>query len=93
MSESSRRDFLQRAVAGSALPWVLASGPGLARADEGKGLIVRSTRPLDAETPVGVFDRFLTPNRLFFVRSHFGPPAVGLWRPGGSRSKAWSTAP
>jgi DMSO/TMAO reductase YedYZ molybdopterin-dependent catalytic subunit len=45
-------------------------------------LIVRSTRPLDAETPVEVFDRFLTPNRLFFIRSHFGAPAIGLspWR-------------
>ena len=48
-------------------------------ADEaGPDLIVRSTYPLDAETPVEVFDRFLTPNRLFFVRSHFGPPAIGL---------------
>lgn len=45
-------------------------------------LIVRNTRPLDAETPVELFDRFLTPNHLFFVRSHFGPPAVELhpWR-------------
>ncbi len=45
-------------------------------------MIVRSSRPLDAETPVEVFDRFLTPNRMFFVRSHFGPPALGLfpWR-------------
>ena len=45
-------------------------------------MIVRSPRPLDLETPVEVFDRFLTPNDLFFVRSHFGAPAVGLgpWR-------------
>ena len=82
MSQSSRRDFLQRALAGSALPWVADFGS--ARAEDGAepGLIVRSSRPLDAETPVEVFDRFLTPNRLFFVRSHFGPPALGLvpWR-------------
>jgi len=82
MGDSSRRDFLQRAVAGAAVPWI-AGRAGLAGAaeDEPKFLI-RSTRPLDAETPVEVFDRFLTPNRLFFVRSHFGPPAVGLspWR-------------
>ncbi len=46
------------------------------------GLIVRSSMPLDAETPVEAFDRFLTPNNLFFVRSHFGPPATTLapWR-------------
>jgi DMSO/TMAO reductase YedYZ molybdopterin-dependent catalytic subunit len=41
-------------------------------------LIVRNTRPLDLETPVEVFDKYLTPNRLFFVRSHFGAPAIGL---------------
>jgi DMSO/TMAO reductase YedYZ molybdopterin-dependent catalytic subunit len=41
-------------------------------------LLVRNSRPLDAETPVEAFDRYLTPNELFFVRSHFGPPAVGL---------------
>ena len=46
------------------------------------GLIVRSSMPLDAETPVEAFDRFLTPNNIFFVRSHFGPPATDLtpWR-------------
>ncbi len=84
MSQSSRRDFLQRAVAGSTLPWVagLATGASLAEDGAEPDLIVRSTRPLDAETPVEAFDRFLTPNRLFFVRSHFGPPALGLspWR-------------
>ena len=34
--------------------------------------IVRGRLPLDAETPVEVFGREFTPNRLFFVRSHFG---------------------
>lgn len=84
MGQSSRRDFLQRALAGSSLPWVGGLGSRAALADEpaGPDLIVRSSRPLDAETPVEAFDRFLTPNPLFFVRSHFGPPAVGLspWR-------------
>ena len=81
MSRSSRREFLQRALAGSTLPWV---GGWAAQAGflDDADLIVRSTRPLDAETPVGAFDRFLTPNNQFFIRSHFGPPAVGLspWR-------------
>lgn len=82
MSQSSRRDFLQRALAGSTLPWVADFGPALAEDAAEPSLIVRSSRPLDAETPVEVFDRFLTPNRMFFVRSHFGPPALGLfpWR-------------
>src|SRR4051794_20739058 len=83
MSHSSRREFLYRALAGSSLPWVASSTLARASLDGAEpDLIVRSTRPLDAETPVEVFDRFLTPNKLFFVRSHFGPPAVGLspWR-------------
>ena len=81
-SESTRRAFLHRALAGSSLPWFagLPSAFGFDGAEP--ELLVRSTRPLDAETPVEVFDSFVTPNRLFFVRSHFGPPAIGLspWR-------------
>ena len=72
----SRREFARRVAGGAA---VAALGVPPSRAlGEGPELIVRNTRPLDAETPVEVFDRFLTPNDLFFVRSHFGPPAVGL---------------
>ena len=41
----------------------------------------QTPRPLDAETPVEAFDRWLTPNDIFFVRSHFGPPAVELSAP------------
>jgi len=84
MSQTTRRDFLRRFTVAPAVPW-LANLPGTAPGADAPaepGLIVRSTQPLDAETPVEVFEQFLTPNRLFFVRSHFGPPAVGLapWR-------------
>jgi DMSO/TMAO reductase YedYZ molybdopterin-dependent catalytic subunit len=41
-------------------------------------LIIRNSKPLDAESPVSVFEHWRTPNDAFFVRSHFGPPAVGL---------------
>jgi sulfite oxidase len=82
MSQPSRRQFLHRTLAGSSVPWLagLTATPTLAAFDDPRerDLIVRSTRPLDAETPVEVFTRFLTPNQEFFVRSHFGPPAVGL---------------
>ena len=44
-----------------------------ARAEE---LIVRSSRPLDLETPVSAFTQEFTPNELFFVRSHFGAPLL-----------------
>ena len=85
---TTRRQWLRAAggtVAGAALAGAWPEGGARARADEAAGetaLIVRSKVPLDLETPVEVFSRFLTPNELFFVRSHFGSPAVSLgpWR-------------
>jgi DMSO/TMAO reductase YedYZ molybdopterin-dependent catalytic subunit len=38
-------------------------------------LVIRNPRPLDAETPLEALAEWRTPNDLFFVRSHFGPPA------------------
>ena len=45
-------------------------------------LIVHSARPLDLETPPSLLDSWMTPNRRFFVRSHFYIPHVeaGTWR-------------
>ena len=86
-SQASRRDVLRWGLAGTVLPGGLARlGSGsIAWGDDlaaQAGLLVRSSYPLDAESPVEVFDRFLTPNHHFFVRSHFGPPATTLapWR-------------
>jgi len=78
MIQPNRRDFL---ALGLALPWASGLASRASRADD-SGLIVRSSMPLDAETPVGAFDQVLTPNDRFFVRSHFGPPATVLapWR-------------
>ena len=39
-------------------------------------LIVRSMRPPDFETPVALLDSFITPNELFYVRSHMPVPQV-----------------
>ena len=50
----------------------LADGP------DDQAMIVRSQRPLNLESPIGALDHPLTPNDLFFVRSHFGSPAVDL---------------
>jgi hypothetical protein len=67
MSQSSnRRAFLDRPLAASSVPSVAASK-----------LAVGATFQR-AESPAEVFDRFLTPNRLFFVRNHFGPPELEL---------------
>ncbi len=43
-----------------------------------RALIVRSRRPLNLESSIAALDHRLTPNDLFFVRSHFGAPAVDL---------------
>lgn len=43
-----------------------------------RNLIVRSRRPLNLESPVVALDDRLTPNDVFFVRSHFGAPAIDL---------------
>jgi DMSO/TMAO reductase YedYZ molybdopterin-dependent catalytic subunit len=47
-------------------------------------LIILGDRPLNLETPLERLTDWQTPTTLFFVRSHFGPPAVGL--------HAWSIA-
>ena len=59
--------------------------PGAAFAQEPVSpsrLIVRSTRPEDFETPVHLLDSWITPNDLFFVRSHFYTPTIDAlsWR-------------
>lgn len=45
-------------------------------------LILRSSRPLDLETPVHLLGPYLTPNEAFFVRTHHDEPRldVGTWR-------------
>ena len=39
-------------------------------------LIVRSARPQDLETPAHLLTSWVTPNDLFFVRSHFYTPTI-----------------
>ncbi len=77
----SRRSLLKRVaglVAGALLNQRLAAAATGEDEIGSRGkdpLIVRVTRPFDAETPVREFASFLTPTDRFFVRSHFGPPA------------------
>jgi sulfite oxidase len=78
MTPTTRREFLRIGLVGS-----VASLSG--RVDRAhaaaRSLIVRSARPQDLETPVtSLVDEF-TPNDVFFVRSHFGPPVIdaGTW--------------
>lgn len=39
-------------------------------------LVIRNPRPLGAEAPLEALREWRTPNDLFFVRSHFGPPTT-----------------
>lgn len=80
--ERGRRRFLKEAArvalaagAARALPWELDL---LAQAPAAERRIVRSVRPQDLETPVGLFESWLTPNDLFYVRSHLYTPALTL---------------
>jgi len=75
----SRRDvltYLAMAAAATRLePKLLfaqARAPQLYGKDK---LIIRSVRPPDFETPVGLLNTFITPNDAFYVRSHLPIPA------------------
>jgi DMSO/TMAO reductase YedYZ molybdopterin-dependent catalytic subunit len=67
-----RRDFVTGGLAalGASL-W-----PEEARAAAERYLIQHGQRPQELATPIEFYDRLLTPNDVFFVRSHFGPPAL-----------------
>ena len=84
--ELSRRALFARAIGGVAgllLTEGLGVGQGHGKTEQGgpgkeDPPIVRVSRPLNAETPIGAFKSWLTPNQSFFVRSHFGPPSSDL---------------
>lgn len=65
-----RREF----VAGGAAFLASALAPRVVRADA--SLLAHVSRPQDLATPLEYFDRLTTPTDVFFVRSHFGPPAL-----------------
>lgn len=64
---------------------LLAAAPALllfreARAAAPARLEVLGDRPAQLQTPLQYFDRLITPNEVFFVRSHHGPPRKDLGR-------------
>jgi len=77
----SRRDFLisssAAALAVAAAPPLLAWAADSSLAIPGKeGMIVRSYRFFDLETPVEYFNTWLTPAEHFFVRNHMHEPSA-----------------
>lgn len=75
LNDTNRRDFLTHS-AGFAAGFAWRPSRKLQRDDE--TLIIRNDRPLNAETPVHLLNSEFTDSWLFFVRNHFGPPAVEL---------------
>lgn len=76
----TRRTFLDAACRTAASVATMALGPPcelLAQGGLSKDrLIVRSARPQDLETPSHLLTSWITPNELFYVRSHFYTPAI-----------------
>ncbi len=86
----SRREFLKEvsaaALAGGAAPsllsWALPQGQSIQFPGE-DGMILRSFRFVDLESPVEYFNSWLTPVPHFFVRNHMHEPSeldAGGWR-------------
>ena len=55
---------------------LFAQAPSAAQRYGKEKLIIRSLRPPDFETPVALLDSFITPNDLFYVRSHLPVPQI-----------------
>jgi len=71
----SRRELLVLAAI-AALPRAASGGGQSGATGKHAGLIARSARPVDFETPVDLLDSFITPTEAFFVRGHMTAPAV-----------------
>jgi DMSO/TMAO reductase YedYZ molybdopterin-dependent catalytic subunit len=73
-----RRSFVlaSLAAAGGAVASRLLHAARLSASLQHPRLVIRNPRPLDAEAPLEALQAWRTPNDLFFVRSHFGPPAT-----------------
>jgi DMSO/TMAO reductase YedYZ molybdopterin-dependent catalytic subunit len=85
MRNVARRTFLN-AVTRSGIFFVASKSDSLvsllAQSRATGQLIVHSARPEDLETPPHLLTSWITPNELFYVRSHFYTPAISeeSWR-------------
>jgi len=90
MNQEYRRDFLKHlsaaalasAAAPSLLTWAFTQSQSVEVPGE-DGLILRSFRFVDLESPVEYFNSWLTPVPHFFVRNHMHEPSeldAGDWR-------------
>ena len=70
----TRRQF----IAGTVGAWAVSKVRGVAAAEQ--LLLQHMAFPQDLATPLEYYDRLITPVEAFFVRSHFGPPALDVKR-------------
>ena len=85
LTVDTRRSFLAQVCRLGAA--ALLGSAGAARTTFGEQrskerLIIRSPRPEDLETPPHLLTSWITPNDLFYVRSHFYTPVLneGEWK-------------
>ena len=71
-----RRSFLKLATLASLTPGTVVDVLQTARPSTRKRLLQLSAYTLDAETPLDLLTSYITPNDLFFIRSHFIPTRV-----------------
>ena len=55
---------------------------GRVAGESGTGMVIRQREPVNLESPFASLNDLLTPNALFYVRSHFKAPALtaDAWR-------------
>ena len=76
MPSWSRRDFLEKALLSGAAFSLAGAAPWLLAQSVSPGMIVRSQRFVDMETPPELLRSWITPVDAFFVRNHMSEPVT-----------------
>ena len=71
-----RRSFLKLATVAAVTPAIVVDALQAPHPAPAKRLLQLNAYPLDAETPLELLNTYITPNDLFFIRSHFITPRV-----------------
>jgi sulfite oxidase len=66
-----RRSFLKLAALASLAPAMIVDALHASHPESARRLLQLNAYPLDAETPLDLLNTYITPNDLFFVRSHY----------------------
>jgi sulfite oxidase len=66
-----RRSFLKLAALASLAPAMIVDALHASHSASARRLLQLNAYPLDAETPLDLLNTYITPNDLFFIRSHY----------------------